>query len=186
MKPVIIASLALFGSVVSGYSQGAIIVKNFGGGSNGSITPTASVTIKDTTTKTGTSYLVQLYAGAAGTAESALTAIGSPFSALANGLFGSPTVVIPGVAIGSQAAVQVRIWDSAFGSTYEAALGKGNTGTSSLLTIALGDAGSTTPNSVPTLVGMTAFTVSVVPEPTTIALAGIGGLALLGMRRKTA
>jgi hypothetical protein len=87
------------------------------------------------------------------------------------------------------ATLQVRAWyNGGVYSTYEAAVAAGvNTGMSGVLTINL--AANTSPV-IPTPIdaGMTAFSVAApVPEPTTLALAGLGGFGmLLALRRKKA
>lgn len=184
MKLAILTASALSLASLSAFGQGAIVFKNFGSGSNGSITPIAYIHDLDTTTRlTGANWSVQLYGGA--TSES-MTALGSPIGFLSGvqaGLFGSPTLTVPGVAIGASAVFQVFVWNNAGGTltSYEQASIKGASG---LINVAaLGDPTSTTPNSVPTLVGLTSF--SVVPEPSTIALAAVGA-GLLFFRRKTA
>lgn len=187
MKIALLTLSLVVGSCLSSFGQGAVVFKNFGSGSNGSITPIAFVYDSDGTTKlSGTGYSAQLFYGAAGSVEGSLVGLPATSSFLTGaqaGLFGSPTLTIPGVAIGATAVLQVRVWNNAGGTitSYDAAAIKG---ASSLVSIALGDPGSTTPGAVPTLVGLTSFTV--VPEPATLALAGIGGLGLLALRRKTA
>jgi hypothetical protein len=143
--------------------------------------------IDGTTKLAGTAYLAQLYAGAS---ASTLAAVGDalPFRTGAGAGLINPTGVdttrtIPGLAAGSQAFVQIRAWDAATGSTYEAALAAGGaTGFSSTLTVTTGNAGS--PPSLPAdLVGLQGFSLQVIPEPSTLAL-GILGAALLVIRRR--
>ncbi len=72
----------------------------------------------------GTTFRVALYVGPAGTTESALTAIASTgFSAA--GLFNGGNVTVPGFGPGSAVTLQVRCWETAFGSTYEQAVAAG-------------------------------------------------------------
>lgn len=87
---------------------------------------------------------------------------------------GSP-VTVPGHAPGTSAPLVLRAWDTASGS-FDTALVKGE---SAVANIALGG-GNLPPTN---LTGLTGFTL-VVPEPSTIALGVIGGLALLLRRRK--
>lgn len=142
----------------------------------------------------GTGFSAQLYVGAAGAASGSLTAVpgvSSTFRAAgAAGYFTSlGDVVIPGFAGGTTIAIQLRAWDNAGGTitSYEAALaanravGLSNVATSG----ALGGAGSP-PATATSLAGINAFNIAVVPEPATLALAGIGGLGLLALRRKSA
>jgi hypothetical protein len=137
------------------------------------------------TVRLGPTFLTQLYAGAAGTAEAALTAVGTavPFrSGNAAGYIVASDLAIPGIAAGATAVIQMRAWDSAAGATYDAARAAGGKwGQSGLLNITLGGAGS--PPSLPALLtGLGSFTL--VPEPSTFALGAIGLAALLLRRRK--
>lgn len=126
----------------------------------------------------GTSVMVELWAGAT---ENSLALLKSG-SILANGLFGLGTIAIPDVALGGTAIVQVRAWDTAKGATYDASTLRGFSDTFSVVT---GGAGS--PATTPAALGnFQSFAIVTVPEPATLALAGIGGFGLLAMRRKQA
>jgi hypothetical protein len=130
-------------------------------------------------------YMAQLYAGPTATS---LAAIGAPVpfrTGAAAGYVTSSTAIIPTVAPGSVAQVQIRAWASAAGATYESALAaNGATGQSAILAITTGGAGS--PPSLPAnLDGLTSFAITgIVPEPSVLALGALGGLALLIRRRK--
>ena len=92
------------------------------------------------------------------------------------------TVQVPNVAGGTAVQVVVRAWENgaAGGATWDTALTRGQ---SAILNLTLGGAGS--PPSVPTdLVGLTSFTMAVIPEPSTMALGLLGAAALLYRRRK--
>jgi hypothetical protein len=91
-------------------------------------------------------------------------------------------VVVQGVAAGSQATVVLRAWagGAAFGDAANT-----HFGTSNPITISLGGTpavGAPIPDAF--LTGLTGFTVTVVPEPSTIALGFLGAAALLYRRRK--
>jgi hypothetical protein len=104
-------------------------------------------------------------------------------SAAANGYINGLTVAIPGFDGGTTPTLQVRVWDTATGATYAAATSKG----ASLAFTSQVLGGGTTVIPVPNMIGLTSFNVATaVPEPATLALAGIGGLGLLAMRRKSA
>jgi hypothetical protein len=126
----------------------------------------------------GSGYQAQLYVG---TSANNLQAVGSPVpfrTGAAAGYINSSDVSVPGIAGGASAFVAMRAWSTASGATYEAA---GIKGSSQVLSITLGGAGS--PPSTPALLtGLQQF--SLVPEPSTIALAVLGGIALLFRRRK--
>jgi hypothetical protein len=100
------------------------------------------------------------------------------------------------VAGGTPYEFQVRVWQASAGATWAAATGGGN-GTAGTY---LGNGGSqwgysnpfnvtpaTAPSPSATLIGLNAFQLSPVvpvPEPTTLALGGLGAAALLLFRRR--
>jgi len=87
-------------------------------------------------------------------------------------------VTVPGFDSGTTAPLLMRAWDSSFAS-YDAAVGANAlNGQSPVAQIPLGG-GQVPPTN---LIGLQGFTL--VPEPSTIALGVIGGLALLLRRRK--
>jgi len=187
-------TLASFGAL----AQGTL---NFANGAGGSPPVNAPVFDTDGTTKlAGAGFIAQLYAGAVGTAWDSLTAI-TPTAVFATGLnagyFFGGAIPVTGVAAGSSAAAQVRVWNSAF-ATWNAAWAAYQAGnptakvgvsgwnggpalpTTTLTTPALGGGPTPTPN----LVGLTSFHLYSVPEPSTIALGVLGAAALLLRRRK--
>jgi len=89
---------------------------------------------------------------------------------------------IPGIAGGSTAWIQIRVWDSTKGATYDAAKAAGSPyGDSNTFQLTLGGAGS--PPSVPAVMaGLQPF--ALVPEPSTIVLGMLGAAALFLRRRK--
>ena len=150
----------------------------------------------------GSDYTVQAYmATGAGQPESSLAPVGScKTTFLGNatsasggpefngeGLWASPAFSNTGYAVGVVDTIQIRAWYSGGGATtFQAALLAGvNVGKSSLYSI--------TPkaNTDPTAlsmddIGLQAFTVaSIIPEPSTFALAGLGAAALWIFRRRT-
>jgi len=136
--------------------------------------------------KADATYMAQLYAGPSATS---LAPIGAPVpfrTGAAAGYVTSSTAVIPTVAPGAVAQVQIRAWAAAAGASYESALAaNGATGQSAILAITTGGAGS--PPSLPAnLDGLTSFAIGggVIPEPSVLALGVLGGLALLIRRRK--
>lgn len=165
------------------FAQGTFSFRNLGSGSNGSIN--APVTNSSTGLRlSGSGFSIQAYATAAGNPDSSLTAIGSPIAfntgALAGYMASNPNVAIPGVAAGSNAKIQFRAWDNAGGTiaSWDTAV---NRGESAIVTIPLAD--SLAP-AQPVAVGITGFSISVVPEPSTIALGALGIGSLLLVRRR--
>jgi hypothetical protein len=141
----------------------------------------------------GGAYMAGLWWAAGATVSDpnllAFANITSPFDALPvnAGYFFGAARSIAGTAAGDMITAQVRVWDVAHGSTYDAvkAATGGHWGTSGLINnIKLGGAGGIP---VPNLVGMgTGFrlTVNPIPEPSTLALAGLGLAAMLVIRRR--
>jgi hypothetical protein len=177
MKKLIILAAVLVTSA-SLHAQGTVNFSNL-------LPPSINAPVFDVggTTGLGNTFRAQLYAGPAGAAETALTAQGTAASFLSQGFFSAGTVQVTGVAGGAQAALQVRAWDGAF-ATYEAAVAaNGKFGKSSVLTLALGGAGSP-PSTPANLTGLSSFTLTQVPEPGTLALGVLGAAALFLRRRK--
>jgi hypothetical protein len=147
---------------------------------------------------TGTGYLAQLWAGPS---PESLAPIGEPLTFRTTGTKGilvnsSPDRSIPTVAPGAVACFQVRAWAAVGGDNWEGGssypfwLG-GQSGRSYVWQASTGGGGQ--PPAPPTaLVGMTSFSLSYnwgampIPEPSTLSLAGLGGVALAwSLRRKT-
>lgn len=133
----------------------------------------------------GKSARAALYGGPAGTAEGALTILvpAVPFrtTAATAGYIdhgtGTSTRTIQGVDIGQPGIFQVRAWDAGVVvDSYEAALGRTEyyAGKSGLINIASLGGGSVAPSP---LVGLTAFTMGYVPEPSIIGLGLLGAVA---------
>jgi MYXO-CTERM domain-containing protein len=109
------------------------------------------------------------------------TTVGVP---LAGYIFSTAALSTGGdVVPGAQAQFYVRAWESSFGS-YEAALGTGLTGESAIWTQGTGGGGSPPGAPVSTVGFLPSFSVSVVPEPSAIALGLLGAGALLLLRRR--
>jgi len=171
MKKVIIALAALM-VTVSAYGQGAVVFNNRVTG-----VVDARVFLPGGTEGAGAGYTAQLFGGAPGTAAASLTALTPTTtfrttSAAAQGYVNAVDVTVPGIAPGSQATLVMRAFN---GTSFAASSIRGE---SSPITITLG--GGTLPPA--NLVGLQSFTL--VPEPTTLALSGLLGAALLLFRRR--
>lgn len=134
----------------------------------------------------GTGFSVAIYYGAATVADpNALTLLAtSTFrTGSAAGLFNSLNgFVVPNIAAGEQAKLQVRVWDVASGSDYATASVRGQ---SAMFTSgALGGIGTGGPVLTPDMTGWTSFNIYAVPEPSTFVLAGLGAASLLIFRRR--
>jgi hypothetical protein len=180
---VLTSILALTGSALG---QGTVNFINFGisPAFDGRVTTAAGEAAGDT-------YWGQLFAGAD---AGSLAAVGTPvqFSNNAStgagtGIVNGGTVTIPGIAAGGPAAVQLRAWAAASGSSWDEAAANptGEFGTSNTVTLAAtGDPTALPPGTPVALAGLEAFTLTVVPEPSTWALLVLGLGALAIRRRK--
>jgi len=146
----------------------------------------------------GSDYSVQAYLGVVGAGESSLLPLAASKVAFdlngvtragataadGSGQFYALNGIVTGLPVGT-AALQIRAWfNGGQFDTYEAALAAGmNNGKSPILTMNLKAATDPTVLSL-TDIGMQAFGVTAVPEPSTIALAGLGAAALLVFRRR--
>jgi hypothetical protein len=110
-------------------------------------------------------------------------------NALPAGLVFGSTVTVPGVEPGQQAKFQIRVWDNQGGTitTWAQVTPAVLSGVSPMVTTAaLGGIDPVTGGTVgtPATIGWTSFNIHGVPEPTTLALAGLGAAAMLIMRRR--
>lgn len=123
-----------------------------------------------TTPLAGPAYLAQLYAGPTPDTLEPVGAAVSFRTGAGAGYITGGVVVIPGVAPGAQAYVQMRVWESARGPDYPSALrAGGKTGVSNVLPLVTGGAGS--PPSFPAdLVGLESFRIEPETEPPVLVL----------------
>jgi uncharacterized protein (TIGR03382 family) len=136
------------------------------------------------TRASGPAYMAQLYAGASATGTLSPVGAALPFrTGAAAGYWTAEARTISTVDATGNAFVQVRAWATASGATYEAAAATGSGfGSSATLTIKP----TVAPDVPANLTGLTSFAISggVIPEPSVMAVAALGGLALLLRRRK--
>ena len=176
-KSLVVVVACLLGSL-AGYAQGYVQFANIGTGLN---SPFKNV---DNTALTGTGFYVELLAGA--DAASATTSIVPLFTgSFGAGYFNGGSRNVANVTGGSAFAV-VRVWDSMGGTlaTYAAAAATvgAKIATSNPFAVTL-QPSSTLPPTIMT--GMPSLQLmTVVPEPSTLALAMLGIGALLLRRRK--
>ena len=157
--------------------------------SNGAAGLNAPIRDEFGTLLSGAGFIAQLWAGAtAGSLQPIIPTATFATGASAGYFFGGSRT-IPGVATGSPAFVQVRVWSSNF-SDWATAFAAYNAGDP---TARIGGdlvapwqspnlGGGPTPP--PNLVGMQSFSFRSIPEPSTVALAVLGGAPLLFRRRK--
>lgn len=194
----ILLSVILAGAASSvSFGQGVVVFNTIGGGVN------AYVTNQVTGARlSGNGYLAQLYYGAVGeSVDSFVSVTNSParFSTTSPGyiLTGSGggnrnlDLTRPGITAGGSFQFQVRVWEALLGDSFSQALTAWNDpGNANYGKAVLGRSGvftavsSATPtDAAKPLTGLTSFGVTIVPEPSVIAL-GLIGLAALVWRRR--
>ncbi|MHB8519340.1 MAG: LamG-like jellyroll fold domain-containing protein [Limisphaerales bacterium] len=152
-------SATSFGTVLqvtTNSTGGTVVFANLGGGVNAPIYDVDGVT-----TLASPAFLAQLYAGAA---ANALVAISPAVPFATQGYFLGGVRSIPDVPAGTLAYVQVRVWESVKGATFEQAeAAGGKTGVSSVLAVTTGGSGA--PPSLPaSLLGLTSFSLTIPPQ----------------------
>ena len=173
MKKLLLAVAALVVSVAA-YGQGQVVFNNF-------VPPDVNAKVTDASGAGLTSgWQAQLWSAPAGTTDKSKFTALSPTTtfrttpAAAAGYIVPTDVTVPGIAAGAQGSFIMRAFN---GADYGSSQGKGESG---IITISLG--GGTLPPA--NLTGLQPFSVTIVPEPSTIALGALGVLGLLFWRRK--
>jgi len=167
---------------IAAYAQGTVNFINIVGSLN------APMFMNDGATKlSGAGFTAELLAGASAGSLASVATTGF-LSGAGAGYFSGGTVAIPTVLPGANAFLQVRIFSASSGS-FAAAQSANLANTwaqSGVFSVATGGAGS--PPSTPSpLTGLTSLSLNaggVVPEPSSLALAGLGAAALLVFRRR--
>ncbi len=136
------------------------------------------------------SYVAQLYFGSSTAAEGSLVAVTTApaafrLSTSANfGTWAPGGRTLTAFPAGSTVNLQVRVWDLSASTDYFLAVaGGGITGKSAIFTYTI-PTDPTAPTSAFNIANFSTFTLSQIPEPTTLALAGLGATALLIFRRR--
>jgi hypothetical protein len=179
MKKLLVALAAVIVTAATSYGQGELFfsTRNPAAGVN------APVYKADLVNGPGPTYSAGLFLN--GTlvpgSQTTFQAPGTGGAAILNRYVSPVTVQFAGNGIGSSVTFTMRAWDTAAGSyaAASAAPGQFQYGESQPLTVTLGG-GTLPPADLPA--SFTGF--PLVPEPSTIALGVIGGLALLLRRRK--
>ena len=194
MNKLLLLSAAIFASI-NVYGQGTV---NFG---NNAATAVINKVTGAKIAK-GNEFTAQLYFapdGAVAPGEAAMIPVGgttgiSPIAGLITG--GTKTINGTGGATGTgggAAYFQIRIWETAYGSSWDVATrttlnGRGAiAGESNIFKANTGDPGAFppgTPGSLAGPTGLAAFTVDIVPEPSIIGLGLLGAGSLLFLRRR--
>jgi hypothetical protein len=180
----LLAGIACLALCVGAFAQGTVNFNNSPAAVGGTGAPIFDV--DNTTRLAGTAYWAQLFAGPDAGSLAPIGAALNFRTGAGAGFFNTTGVdtsrAIGTVAPGAVATIEVRAWEAAGGTSYDAAKAGGfKTGASTAFTVTTGGAGS--PPSLPAnLVGLTSF--SLVPEPSTYALLALGAAALFLRRRK--
>jgi len=181
MKKLLVALAAVLITAATSYGQGSVVFSTAVGPS-GARTVDAPVFRPGSTVGAGAGYSAQLFLFSGGqyTALTPATVFRTDVPAAAAYVVApAQAVTVPGFAPGSTAPIVFRAWDSSFASFDAAKAGGGVYGENQTPANILLGGGTLPPTN---LVGLQGFTM--VPEPSTIALGIIGGLALLLRRRK--
>ncbi len=171
MKKTLLTILAVISMAASSYSQGTIVFNN-------SASEFVSFNAAPATAANGVK--AQLWYAPVGTTDLTLF---QPLPTLANvgtplaGRFSAGTLTIPGITPGGSVAAIVRAFQGAdwVNSPFKAA--------SHIFTIDTGDP-TTTPAGTPTSTAGLIGPISLIPEPSSMALAGIGAAAMFILRRR--
>jgi hypothetical protein len=180
----LLAGIACLALCVGAFAQGTVNFNNSPAAVGGTGAPIFDV--DGTTRLAGTAYLAQLFGGVDGSSLAPYGATLTFRTGAGAGFFNTTgqdtSRAIATVAPGVAAVIEVRAWEAAGGTSYDAAVAGGfKAGKSTQITVVTGGAGS--PPSLPAnLVGLTSF--SLVPEPSTYALLALGAAALFLRRRK--
>ena len=207
MKKIIVSTLLAMAAVAS-FAQGTINVGSgitstrfpiYGPqvGSEGiqtvgssSLSAPAGSTVYTGGLLSGARYAIEFWAGPSSATDfSGLTLItattfrtGATATSLPNGITLTTASAVPGVPAGLTAKLGVRVWDTQSGATFALASVRG--AGALFLSAGLGGIdGGGNPVLSPNWVGQS-FSIAAVPEPTSMALAGIGAASLLIFRRR--
>src|SRR5262245_51231956 len=191
MKKLLTIVVGVFAVNLSALAQGTILLQN--------LWPGGSAPIRDfsgTPIPAGSSqFMVELWAG---TSASSLSPLVTTSTWVGGGIFGlgGTEKALTGLAPGSFPFFAIRVWDSTGGLTYDQAIaagrqygdsrlpvGKGG-GTGGAFQLAassggLGNPAGSPPVPAPALIGMQGFQFAAVPEPSTILLGVLSGVAFL-------
>jgi len=199
MKRILLTVALGLATTAGAFAQGELVFANFAGGAspvNARVTEQATgQPVNSGASANG--WFADLFYGPAGAAVSSLTdagfAVAFKTGTGGSGYFLGGATTLPTTG---NTELQVRVWQLAAGSSWAAATGGGigtaatytqhggtEWGYSTPITLNL----PTSPTPSPTMSGLAAFqalSVAPIPEPTTLALGGLGAAALFLIRRR--
>jgi len=186
MKKLIATTLVAVLAGVVANAQGTVNFANAGVGLN------APVFHSDGQTKlSGATFASELLAGPSSGSMAQVGAFGAFLTGGGAGFFNAGVVTIPTVGNGATGWFEVIAWDTTLGgttsgATADQAFAYSQThgdiwGASAVFSTTTG---GPTPTPPATLLGLTSFTLNAVPEPSSLALVGLGAAALTILRRR--
>jgi hypothetical protein len=192
MKKLLLSAIVASAATVGVYAQGTINVDN---SNNGNTSPSAASgglvflqTGNAAPVLYGQNFSVEVFGGAsAGSLSPIVTLTGAnQVDNFGGGVFVDPnggTYAVPGVALSGTATLEVEAWTGNF-TSYAAASAQGSGAAFGEVIFQNATGGGGTPPGTPVdLVGMPALVLTT-PEPSTIALGGLGAAALMLFRRR--
>jgi len=191
MKKIFVFAAALACAYSVAFGQGQVNFQNrvtAGSGAQGTVLAKV-LNVGGVDNVLGTGFTIELWAGPSGTAAGSLSLVPGTTStfrtstSVAGYIVAGITATVPGVDAGATGSFQVRAWNNEGGTltSWQQALAAGRAfGSSPVLNLTFPLGGGTV--QPPNLVGLQGFTL--VPEPSSIAFAVMGGLGLLALRRR--
>lgn len=132
-------------------------------------------------------FMGQIYGSYSSSNPADFVALGNVETFGAGYLYNALPVNVSGATAGQTLSYILVAWDTASGSTFEQAVANnGITGSSSVASITLASSLDSFNQQSVNNFGSFSVSLATVPEPTTIALGVMGGLALLARRRRNA
>jgi len=174
-KILIMASLV---ASVSLMAQGTLMLANLGGGANSAVYEPDGIT---KVAKNAYKALVYVAADEAA-AKTSTTPVAAAVTFNVAGYFVGPTVTLTGFGPGSKPWVKVEVFEANFNDYATAANALAKVGVATFQ-LGSGLGGGEPPLPPPGLVGMPKIDVHIIPEPSVLALVGLGVAAFLLRRR---
>jgi hypothetical protein len=176
MKSLLVAFLCAL-ACLAAHSQGTVRFANLGPGVN------APVYLSDQVTKaSGSQFQAELFGGTSIDSMTPLSTLAFGVGAIAGYIQFPTTVEIPGVFPWQTAWVQVKVWNTVSGATFDQALASGlpdSWWASSVFSVVTGGGFQGPPPAPLTGLGTSPVYLNSIPEPSTFALASLGAAVAL-------